>query len=376
MMQNPHWLDQVSLPIAVQKLQTGFAALDERYNFPAHSKPLPAELPFLCHYHWPRIVQSEPALLELVRELADQHDGIRECMRSHPEWAALIATGEGPAKAKSRPKSPTGPTCAGPLVLIAGVPASGGDDLLRMIAACPGCVALDDPAGIQAFLQTPYPPWELASHLRQLREIPDAGADAEIRGARNSVVAGPHDGAAATTAQRSPVLAVKEELGFLARLDALKRIMPRARLICCVRDPFETIAEWKAHRLESMIDATMATMLNWGTAWLPQRAWRQLERIASLHDAAEKRAAYWWWMAQRLLDNAQGVHIVRHACLSADPRRELGIVMDGVWTGECPPIDGPVRSTQAIGVLDEHDMQAIRAICAQPALELGLCLDR
>ncbi len=90
MREQDHWLDQVSLPLALHRLHLAYTALDERYNFPAHLKPLTEEPPFFCHYHWPRIVQREPLLLDRVRDLARAHPAIARVMARDPEWAPLL----------------------------------------------------------------------------------------------------------------------------------------------------------------------------------------------------------------------------------------------------------------------------------------------
>jgi len=35
------WLDQIALPIAVNQLSLHYKCFDERFNYPAHLKPLP-----------------------------------------------------------------------------------------------------------------------------------------------------------------------------------------------------------------------------------------------------------------------------------------------------------------------------------------------
>jgi len=90
MREQRHWLDQVSLAIAVHKLGLAYASLDERFNFPAHLKPVPDALPFFCHYHWPRVIGREPLLLELVRDFAREYPAIAGRMAGNAEWKPLL----------------------------------------------------------------------------------------------------------------------------------------------------------------------------------------------------------------------------------------------------------------------------------------------
>jgi SAM-dependent methyltransferase len=85
-----HWLDQVALPVAVRRCGLDYACLDDDFNFPAHLRPLPENLPAFCHYHWPEVIAGEPRLRERVRELATQHAELRDAIAADPDWAPLL----------------------------------------------------------------------------------------------------------------------------------------------------------------------------------------------------------------------------------------------------------------------------------------------
>lgn len=85
-----HWLDQVSLPIAVRRSGLDYACLDDEFNFPAHLKALPESLPVFCHYHWPEVIAGEPRLRQRVRELAARHPELRDAIAANLEWAPLL----------------------------------------------------------------------------------------------------------------------------------------------------------------------------------------------------------------------------------------------------------------------------------------------
>ena len=87
------WLDQIALPIAVNQLRLQYKCFDERFNYPAHLKPLPkstAFLPFLCHYHWHSIIRREPLLNDLVKELANAYPLLEKLILNSDEWARLL----------------------------------------------------------------------------------------------------------------------------------------------------------------------------------------------------------------------------------------------------------------------------------------------
>jgi SAM-dependent methyltransferase len=85
-----HWLDQVALPVAVRRCGLDYACFDDGFNFPAHLKSLPENLPVFCHYHWPEVIAGEPRLRERVRELAARHAQLRDAIAADPDWAPLL----------------------------------------------------------------------------------------------------------------------------------------------------------------------------------------------------------------------------------------------------------------------------------------------
>jgi hypothetical protein len=339
MREQRHWLDQVALAIAVHKRGLAYSGLDERFNFPAHLKPVPEELPFLCHYHWPRIVRREPLLLELVRDLAREYPAIARRMAGGAEWEALLH-----APSRSGPRtSENGVASTSTAIVIAGIPGSGADELVERMRAQGGCTIHDEPAELPPALAARAPPWEVAAYLRDAqRDHPEA----------DTVV-------------------LKSALPFLCRLDAVKRVLPEARLVVCVRNPFDTIAQWKA-RLPGELDAQIAGIATSAEQWATASEVAALRRVADLSDTAEKRAAWWWWLAQRVLGHAHGVAVVRYGELIADSSKLIGAILPGSPAIESRSLVEPARREQAMAPLDEHDLQAIRAICLQAAAELGV----
>jgi hypothetical protein len=341
MREQRHWLDQVSLAIAVHKLGLAYSGLDERFNFPAHLKPVPDELPFLCHYHWPRIIGREPLLMSLVRELAREYPAIARHMAGNAEWNPLL--NEPPLRAAPRSSTDRAVSTAA-TVLIAGIPGSGADDLLELLRAHAGCTIHDEPAELAPALAARPPPWEVAAYLRDARR--ERPAD--------------------------DIVVIRSSLAFLCRLDALGRVLPEARMVVCVRNPFDTIAHWKAWppgQLDESIASVAASAGQWATA--DQVA--TLRRIVDLSDAAEKRAVWWWWLAQQALGHAPGVAVVRYGEISADSGNVLGRIMAGTRTiAESHGLTHVARRDQAAAPLDKQDLQAIRAICLQAAAELGV----
>jgi len=326
-----HWLDQVALPLAVHRLGLPYAALDERFNFPAHLKALNGPSPFFCHYHWPRIVRREPTLLALVRDLARSHPRIARVIAAHRDWAQLIDGADGDA-APVVHAAATRRAAAQDRFVVAGIPGSGAGKLVHALARHGGAV-LPHSEAVTATLAAGGPPRELAAAFE--RATPD----------------------------RPPISPPGSALALLCRLGALQRAVPTARFVVCVRDPFATIAAWKAQ--PECFDAAIAWVAAHGRHWLDPAPLAHFERVAAIGDMAERRAAWWWWLALRVLDHVDGVTIVRRCADRVDNVAAALVAGTDATLFERDDASGDVT-------LDATDHQAIRAICLQAAADLGV----
>ena len=353
MREQRHWLDQISLAIAVHERGLAYSGLDERFNFPAHLKPLTGELPFLCHYHWPRIIAREPVLVDFVRDLAQSHSYIAQRMRTEPSWSALL---DGPARS-SDTRVTAGAAAATQTILVAGIPASGADELLRRLRDT-GARVLDEPEDLQPAMADAQTPWEIALRMDDLRRL----------GSGNDSAADQPAGLP------QPAVGLKNELGILCRLEALRRVLPHARLAVCVRNPFDTIAAWKT-RPAKELDAQIATVAALADSWLTRVERDGLVRIADLPNAAEKRARWWWWLAQRVLAHTHDVTIVRYRELITQPANLIARLLPAhaaMATMTHANSSKAAEASARLELLDSEEVQAIRAICLQAAAELGV----
>jgi hypothetical protein len=354
-----HWLDQVSLAIAVHRLGLDYASLDDTYNFPAHLKRLRSPLPVFCHYHWPRVVRNEPPLSVLVGELTREFPAIAHLMAAHADWALLAESRSGNTQRRTLSRR----IANSPDLIITGIPGGGADVLCDVLTGFDQCVVLRDPVEVAAQLAQPRAPWEIGTFLRDTRG--------------DLMAAQPYAAPGVDSAPHTPrvlnddfVLALKSELPVLCRLDAVRRVLPEACFVACIDDPFATIAAWKEGDA-ALRDADVASL---ASASLTQSDCKRLQDIATSSDPAERRAMLWWWLAQRLLEQARGVVILNRHDLMADRKGSLRAVLQGLDAGEMRVLAAEPRA-RSLQALDDRDRQAIRAICSQAAAELGLRSD-
>jgi hypothetical protein len=84
------WVEQVALPLAVEKLGVSCTELDETMNYPAHVRRVRGrELPYFCHYHEPGVIYREPLIRRLVTDFCRKYPPIREAMLADEQWGKL-----------------------------------------------------------------------------------------------------------------------------------------------------------------------------------------------------------------------------------------------------------------------------------------------
>lgn len=348
------WLDQIGLAVAVRQLDLPFACLDERYNYPAHLKPLDPGAPLLlCHYHTPEVVAQEPELRALVVALCRDLPSLAALLAAHEAWAPLAqepASGTSPAT--SLPDA-GGQREAAPVdLVVAGIPGSGEDHLHALLRAA-GCDVVAGTSALREALALPVgpTPWGIATLHRAVR------ADARRQG------------------HAAPVVASLAPIPYLLRLSALRRALPRAHAAILIREPSATIAAWKTNGPPALRDADISGLLP-GYRDDPELSRRQiseLDHIARTANAAARRAMLWRFLADLALDHRHEAAIVTYTALTAEPAAALHALVGGAATlSPIRTLATPGALADPTDALDAGDRQAIRAICTQAAAELGL----
>lgn len=376
----PH-LDQIALPIAVARLGIEFEPLPERLNFPAHLKPLPAEVPILCHYHGWDVLAREPRLRTAVSELCTEHPLLHELLSATAAAGSLPTAPLGgnrqPVAVRVAPEpQPTAPTTDG---LITGFPRSGTSFLCSCLGSVRNQVVVNEPEEIFAALAQ-QPPWGVPLLHAELRRKILAGEPIvnKVHGGRmiedtaERDIREPHR---PVVEDESFGLWTKNTLAYASRIRLLRSIMPRAPIVACVRHPYEVIASWIAtfpHLREAAVDrfpiGSPADPL------LDPKDRERLWLIAACSDLPLRRALLWRHLAAIFLEHRESLIIVRYETLATDPRPVVAGILEALpgshASAASDPLPPPrVRSDRA--PLGRDDLRAIRDICGETAAALG-----
>jgi hypothetical protein len=337
--------------------------MDERYNHQCLHKPLGAELPYFCHYQYPRVIRHEAAAVALVQSIDEQYPEIAEIRKRSPEWAQIGATHRLPRKLP--------PATPRPDLVITGIPHSGATELTARLNQVDDCAVFERMGKLPLILSGVVVHRVFTFYQGRRVQLQDRAVgvatsdllildDEEVRVFKREV------------SRSDFALGTTNELGYMTRLNALRVQLPHARLVACVRDPFETIAEWKSDPAFANADLASWELGSLSDPWLSGEQRRKLELVAALPTAAMRRAALWCYFADTVIEQAVlGLQVVRWDDLHARPSEVVGKLLEG-WDLAIPRLDPAPTQSKARAVLDHDDVVAIRAACSRTATQLGV----
>lgn len=368
------WLDQVALPVALARLGIRVDVLDERYNFPAHLKPLDdSDLPWFCHYHWPHVVRREPVLNAEVGELVARHPALRAALDSHPDWARIL-------QPYAIPNRPRPARIAMPELIITGVPRSGTSYLCRLIHEVPDCVVINEPPEIFVPLAEQPIPWGVALRYREVRRDvldgqPIANKLYHGEFIEDTAVIDNIETYSPRVDRADFLLGTKNTLAYLARIPGLRKALPGALIVACVRHPIDTIASWKSTFAHLAAGDLEGQMLGHSRDRLLTEAQRErLAQVAATPSQAKRRALLWNHLALLVLESRAQLMLLRYEDVVADPAsslREVYASIPRMFEKVRMPAMRPSSARSKRSVLDAEDLHEIAATCAATAAQLG-----
>jgi hypothetical protein len=152
--------------------------------------------------------------------------------------------------------------------------------------------------------------------------------------------------------------------------------MPNTKIACCVRNPLDTLASWKttfSHLLSA--DVTQMTHGGLRDPFLSRRQRTMLEDVAMVADPAWRRAAWWRYLAELILDAGTNVIVVTYPEAVSDPAGVAAKLFEGHNPGATrEPVEPSKIRAGKREALDADDIQAIHALCAESAAALGIDL--
>lgn len=391
------WLDQIGLPIVLKKLNWDYGVLDERFNFPAHQKKMPEEIPFLCHYHFPHIISEEKRLLYIIDKLTRKYPLLLELTVGSSQWNFVSDSNskrilkqiywKNRSKLKFKislirdninyrfwnlvPNKKEDKN-----IIITGIPRSGTSYLCKLLNSIENIVVINEPQEIMYFGANEM--FRLRAYFNKLRfniirgkEITNKienGViieDTAIKDERNLFRYKVFD--------EDFVLAIKNPLVFLTMLPHLKKIMPKSKIVVCIRNPIDTIASWKKSfpHLADVIFEQFPKIF-FAENMITEQQSKLIEEINAIDDFEKKRALLWNYLAEIIVANRENIILVQYEKFIVNPNAELKRLFSFF-----PDLkfDFPVSELRSYRKeMSDGEISKINKICSNLAAKLGYVL--
>ncbi len=383
------WLDQIALSVAVAKTFGTYDCLDERYNFPAHLKPLQHRDVYLCHYHSAAVIRREQRLREFVEQLIQEHPKLAEIGIKYKEWFSLFAKNKSEQQLRTGFVSRLlrGSNIRKPYTnvdaIITGVPRSGTSYLCKLLHSVKDTVAINEPTSIFGAFLHPHSDkaaWEVALFHQETRAnildaIPIKNRLKNGNVTENTTESELLEDYIPQVGRADFLLCTKNTITYLSRLDQLHHAMPHAAILACIRNPLDTIASWKnsfPHLEHATVDTIPIGHMNDDA--LPSWQRRRLREIHAQKEEIIKRALFWNYLAEVVLFHASKLHVIHYEQLVLRPHEVMGEIFRRINGAPAlvyhkPVIPSTVRQTRE--KLDSEEIDAIRNLCGHVASEFG-----
>lgn len=308
------WLDQISLPLAMQKIG-GWLAVSEFYNFPAHLRTLNNKAVGVCHYHNPGVILREPRLRELFETAIKEIPLIAKVAMKHSNWNSLLACKKANIKYQAQDRN----------FLITGIPRSGTSYLTSLLDSQNDWLVINEPSEIFNQLQSRTDSSGLELYYAECRE-----RILSSQPITNKIKDGKVIEDTAVLDQRElyhPVISCsdfwlgsKNTLAYMASMEYLTKL--NWPIIAMIRNPLDTLASWR-NTFSHLAEAKVASLPIANPDFPAWATWQRqsLLEIDAQPSAALRRVLLWRLLARTLLHYQKHLLLWRYEDLTENPAR-------------------------------------------------------
>jgi len=308
------WLDQISLPIAIQKIGTWYS-LTEFYNFPAHLRALNDSDIGMCHYHSPSVILREPRLRALFEAAVREFPSIAKMAMEFNNWIPLLSCKMPNVAYKSCDRN----------FLITGIPRSGTSYLTSLLDSQNNWLVINEPSEIFNQLQSRTDSSGIELYYAECRERilsgqPIANKIKDGKVIEDTAVIDQRETYHPPIARSDFWLGSKNTLAYMASMEHLTKL--HWPIIAMIRNPLDTLASWR-NTFNHLTEARVANLPIANPDFPAWATWQRqsLLEIDAQSNAALRRVLLWRLLARTLLHYQDHLLLWRYEDLTENPAR-------------------------------------------------------
>jgi len=164
------------------------------------------------------------------------------------------------------------------------------------------------------------------------------------------------------------VFGSKNTFVYLVSLEKIRKQLPDAAVIACIRHPYDTIASWKRVKFPHLKNANPMFFVDYAS----DRERRQIIDIASVREIEIRYALLWDFLAQCIIRNVDDVILLKYEEFVIDPAKYIAAVYAGLGVGlRSMPEIAASEARMRREALSAVEVNAIQKYCAGPAKQFG-----
>jgi hypothetical protein len=351
------WLDQISLPIAMQQLGS-WRPLSEFYNYPAHLKNLSDQEIGLCHYHSPSVILREPRLRALFNSAISEYPLLRKLVVEYEKWRPLLES--------RMPHKTYSERCRN--ILITGIPRSGTSYVTSMLDSQKDWLVINEPAEIFELLQTRTDASGIGQYYAECREkillgLPVSNKVKNGKVIQDTAIVDSREAYYPEISRSDFWLGSKNTLAYMASMAYLVKL--EWPIVALVRNPLDTLASWRktfGHLSEANVNDFPIANPSF-PAWATWQKNSLLE-IAAQDNATLRRVLLWRLLARTLLQYQESIHLWRYEDLLADPNELVGKLNSCLDYRSSEIAIEPTSPRKRIEEYDSYERDLLLDLCA------------
>lgn len=391
------WLDQIALPVVVQKLNLKYKVLDKFFNYP-HSLPIVAEVPFFYHFPYPLNIPNEEIVHSFIKHLTNKYPLLKEnCMLLADLKPLFVPVNKkrvinminkvyrklsrGLSKIANNSywhyNSLKYNSINHRNAIITGIPRSGTSYMCKLLDSIENTVVMNEPDEVSWIISDSSKLWRLGAFYNILRNKINKGKAIKNKTHNGKIIEDTSKIAdssysVANVSNIDFALITKNTLAYLAVLPQIIKKYPQMPIIACIRNPIDTISSWKRSfphlRYVKFEDFPSDVNRNYV---LEISQLQEIKDIGSEKDFEIKRALLWNYLAGIIERNRDKIVIIKYEDFVQSPNLEIARVTEKFPRFKLD-YDFPkskVRFDRK--VLHDDEIEKIKIICRDMAAKFG-----
>lgn len=288
------WLDQLTLPLAIKKLDLDTHLLSEQHNFPANIKAVnPDKGLEIIHYHRPSVLADNQYSIETIIKIIGEFPWLLDVFKKDEDWQCVAN------RIDQHIISPPKNHSIKHIFKTQLSPTSYEKKSIRQLGANDSSKVIEKPSKILKPISRRLYPWGMTAYLNKI--------EYETKLFNQNI----HE------------IYYLLDNSLIFSISRIKTIFPQCTIVIKIKSPIDTIKGWGDDFLIESSDEFF--FLEQQKQWFRPHQLNLLNHICNTNVPMVRNALYWCMLAQELIDHRSLISIDIEKCKDTEQANALSI---------------------------------------------------